>query len=482
MLRKAEHLSIRLCIVILSMTCISDLVCAFPHMLLMIRPNGSTALPTDSPLANWRFEDTSAPTMFAKVGSTFTMTLPPPDPSWDNLTYSCSSGCPSGLTVNPSTGVVTWTPATSHAGYINNVIFRVSNNTLMATKATTFKVYGPNLADISKQAAFPGSPFSYNLNGLSPVSAPLTYSCSGGCPSWLYVNAISGEMSGIPSTVDAGQAYTVTLSVSDGEVSASKTMQLVVASTVACGLNVTTNCYSGSDAASLQAIGAVTTPAGKKLVWFNNAVWQEHNGTRILKVDGTDDWAKGLDMTGRTRTAVVLNKTIANISGRVCPPSVFVPAGDPDAGLTASGKCVYYDSGNLDDRLDSPKYDFTTNQTSPGEIRLGDWDSPAGGNGTGASWYEGNIQVCAAKGMRLPTLYETTAANPGGVMPTDASPSPTFASASTGVPGGGYGYTVTATAYPAWIYAADVYWTWAVEMGTMYFYRYTSRPSRCVVP
>ena len=53
------------------------------------------------------------------------------------------------------------------------------------------------------------------------------------------------------------------------------------------------------------------------------------------------------------------------------------------------------------------------------------------GNGTSASWYEGNIKTCADKGMRLPTAYETTLSEVSYDLPGDASP--TFAG-NAGVP------------------------------------------------
>lgn len=184
---------------------------------------------------------------------------------------------------------------------------------------------------------------------------------------------------------------------------------------VSCGSSAADNCYSGSNATAAQFAGSAITPSGKLLTW-SNGVWVEAgSGTRVLAADGTDNWQVTLSPDGRSYSTNLLNK--ANVAGRRCPPNVFVPGN-----LVATGRCLYYDQGSASGiRLDATANDLTTDQTTAGAIRLGRWDSEAGGNGTGRSWYEGNIQMCAAKGMRLPTLYELSPGPCGYGLPTDAT-------------------------------------------------------------
>lgn len=230
-----------------------------------------------------------------------------------------------------------------------------------------------------------------------------------------------------------------------------------------------------NDAASKSAV-SVTTASGKSLT-FTDGLWVESGaGTRILAADGSDQWAMQLNPDGRTYSTKTLNKT--HITGRVCPSNVFIPGN-----LIATGRCLYFDGGNPAQRLDAPNNDGVTNQTTINSIRLGAWNTIAGGNGTSASWYEGNIQICATKGMRLPTLYETTAADPGSAKPIDAIPS--FASLTTGVPPIASSLTWTASASTSQI---QRYWGWftnttpSTSSSGIHGHFNEVRAVRCVVP
>ncbi len=231
---------------------------------------------------------------------------------------------------------------------------------------------------------------------------------------------------------------------------------------VSCGAD----CYANGTAI---AAGFAYTATGKAVVLNSYSIWVEANGTRVLKVDGSDNWHLALNANGRTFSSNSLNNTLANIGGRVCPSNVYVDNGNK----VATGRCLYYDIGQGAQGLSGG----TTDQTTSGRLALGYWDTAAGGNGTSASWYEGNIQTCANKGMRLPLLYETTASDPGSNKPGDPA-SPTWSNSTTGVPSVG-GYTWTSSAYSG---VTDSCWIWA-ETGTNGSGIYVNTYSvRCVVP
>ncbi len=121
--------------------------------------------------------------------------------------------------------------------------------------------------------------------------------------------------------------------------------------------------------------------------------------------------------------------------------------------------------------------DDTTDQSTAGAYRLAYWNTAAGGNGTIASWYEGNIQTCVQKGMRLPLLYETTAADPGSNKPADPA-SPSWSTASNGVPSVWGGYTWTSSASSGY---AGYLWIWVGTSTSSNDYSYTYLV-RCVLP
>jgi hypothetical protein len=98
---------------------------------------------------------------------------------------------------------------------------------------------------------------------------------------------------------------------------------------------------------------------------------------------------------------------------------------------------LYYDTGNGNQwfKLDSAGTTgveatdwMTTSNTSPT------------GRGASTSYYEGNIHVCADKGMRLPVAYETSM-NSASSLPTGDGITPTWAAnATSGVPTTNNGY------------------------------------------
>ncbi len=98
----------------------------------------------------------------------------------------------------------------------------------------------------------------------------------------------------------------------------------------------------------------------------------------------------------------------------------------------------------------------------------------------GASrWYVGNIQTCATRGMRLPTMYETaTSVITHSYYPTDASP--TFAQ-STGVPVHPAGEAWTATSHSYNFNTNGNYFSWTPDMSGNSSYG-SSYAIRCVLP
>ncbi len=232
-----------------------------------------------------------------------------------------------------------------------------------------------------------------------------------------------------------------------------------------CGVD----CYQTS--AALNS-GMAYTGSGKLLV-LTSGIWVQADGNNVLRVNGSDNWHLKLNANGRSFSATNLDRTVANLGGRVCPVNVYVD----DGNRVATGRCVYYDQGNPSQRLDATAHDGNTNQTTAGAYRLGFWNTTAGGASYSASWYEGNIQTCANKGMRLPLLYETTANDPVDNKPADPA-SPSWSSSTTGVPSVGMSNTRTSSAST---YYSNHYWMWA-GTGASFSGSESATVVRCVVP
>jgi hypothetical protein len=200
-------------------------------------------------------------------------------------------------------------------------------------------------------------------------------------------------------------------------------------------------------------------------------VWKEKAGNRILNASGlaSNGWQQTL-----TRAGTAFNGTDftvgANITGRVCPTHVFLSQDN----MIATNRCLYYDNGNAAQALDAAR--ITGTEASDW---LQDWDRAATGRGIDSSYYEGNIKTCADKGMRLPTMYETTMTVPTSDFPTGDGITPTWAGSTKGVPSQ-TSWTWTASAQND---GPITYWTWSGTSSNNDDSVYDSSFSvRCVLP
>lgn len=214
------------------------------------------------------------------------------------------------------------------------------------------------------------------------------------------------------------------------------------------------------------------TPAGSSIGF---KVWKENGGgLRILRAsglwEGPGDWQRKLDRTGRAFSAEFLTDETL-LAGRVNPSNVFLN----DNNKTARGQWVYYTK-------DMGVQNLVKSSGTIGQDRLSNWQDPASGNGSKASWYEGNIKTCADEGMRLPTLFETQSKKPLGFLPKDADP----VFGGTRVP--------RASNYATWTSTASTYqelchftWGYAASDDPTHFWVSNYAPSnkpnvRCVLP
>ncbi|MFM8270003.1 MAG: hypothetical protein ACKN9V_07420 [Pseudomonadota bacterium] len=203
-------------------------------------------------------------------------------------------------------------------------------------------------------------------------------------------------------------------------------------------------------------------------------IWMEKNGNRILNATGlvANGWQKQLTRAGTAFTSTDFT-TASNIAGRVCPTHVFLSHSD----MTATGRCLYYDAGNAAQGLDAAG---TSGTEASDWLQV--WDRANTGRGTNSSYYEGNVYTCAEKGMRLPTMYETTMTKPATTyLPTGdgLSSDPTWA-LTNGVPSHTSTITFTWTA-SASTYHPNYYWEWVGTSSSRLNYN-ASQSVRCVLP
>ena len=243
--------------------------------------------------------------------------------------------------------------------------------------------------------------------------------------------------------------------------------------TIVCGTNAADNCYSGSTSAAAIAAGSARTPTCKCLVISTGAssfkVWTEQGGTKILKSTGLDAWQMTVNPNGRGFSSTFASTAthLAYFEGRRCPTNVFIDS----TNMVATNLCLYYTPLSAVQQMGASN--CATDQTT--SYTLCEWNDAGGGNGNGGSWYEGNVQYCTTRGMRMPTLYETTSTAPSSGKPTDASPSFT----TTGIPMTGNTWTATGNL------GLDVYYfrvsSANAPLGQGY-YQTSNNGIRCVLP
>jgi hypothetical protein len=350
----------------------------------------------------------------------------------------------------------------------------------------------------SNQTASSGSA-SFSVSVSVTESASLSYQWQKQESGDGYFSDVSGatsatlNLSSLTLAADNGDAYRVVVSATGGATSVtSNTATLTVAASGATACSG--DCYIG---AQDLAIGTERQGPGSTTLTLQYAagssgfkIWKEKGATRILNSTGliANGWQKELTSAGTGFSGTDFTNG-ANIAGRVCPTHVFLS----HSNMTAENRCLFYDAGNIAQSLNAvcPLYDdgdgwFFNECTSPlvaNEVSdwLQSWDRAATGRGSSSSYFEGNIKTCADKGMRLPTMYESTMAKPDSNLPSGDSISPTWAGSTNGVPRVGTSWTWTASAnHPNPV----LYWAWGGWSVTSYASAsYDGSASvRCVLP
>jgi hypothetical protein len=184
--------------------------------------------------------------------ATLTFTVGASDADGDTLTYS-ASGVPTGASFTPATRVFTWTPTNTQGG-THWVTFGVTDGQIPVTQTIAITVAevvnnAPVLAAIGNKNVNEGSLLSFSVSATDSDGDSLTYSATG-LPSG--ANFTGQTFTWVPTYEQAG-TYSVTFTVTDGELTDSEPITITVA-------NVTPDLTAPTAAASYPAADAIQVP------------------------------------------------------------------------------------------------------------------------------------------------------------------------------------------------------------------------------
>ncbi len=133
-------------------------------------------------------------------------------------TFTIDKDLPDGLSLDPSTGVISGTPT---AGAMTDSYTIIASNTQGSTNVTvTIKIVvlpALNLNYVVNASYLKDAPFATITPTFTPGS-PVTFSVNQTLPAGLSLNATTGVISGTPTAMTASKAYIITASNHGGEV------------------------------------------------------------------------------------------------------------------------------------------------------------------------------------------------------------------------------------------------------------------------
>jgi hypothetical protein len=171
----------------------------------------------------------------------------------NNPTGYSASNLPAGLTIDPTTGLISGTPTT---GGVRNVTITASNDlgsdsqTLVITVNTV-----PTITSTLSASSYTGSAFSYQITAAG-TPAPTSYGASG-LPAGLTVDAVTGIISGTPTEVGTS---TVEIAATNTNGTGTASLSIAVldqAAQNAIPLNVVVNKYANGSATTLVTVDKV---------------------------------------------------------------------------------------------------------------------------------------------------------------------------------------------------------------------------------
>jgi hypothetical protein len=153
---------------------------------------------------------TSTPAQIAMVGQAYQYQVAASDPAGQTLTYSLSAN-PTGMTIDPTTGLVSWTPTSAELG--QNQVTVAATDPKGASASQSFAIVvsaanqPPTVDPISAQSITAGLTFHYDVHASDPDGDAISYSLST-APSGMEIDGL-GRISWTTTAASIGTQHVV---------------------------------------------------------------------------------------------------------------------------------------------------------------------------------------------------------------------------------------------------------------------------------
>lgn len=168
----------------------------------------------------------------AAVGQPLVIVVNAKDADGDALSYSLYGTLPDGARFDKTAHRFEWTPAS--VGQVVFLTFVVSDGQAFDRETVRIEVvdqleaHPPVFAPVGDQQLTVGQGFALELEATDPDGDTLTFGYERQLPTGATLDPATGRFLWTPAAADAGMTHRVTFTVSDGELSDSLTVQLIV--------------------------------------------------------------------------------------------------------------------------------------------------------------------------------------------------------------------------------------------------------------
>ncbi|MGA2035933.1 MAG: putative Ig domain-containing protein, partial [Thermoguttaceae bacterium] len=151
------------------------------------------------------------------AGQPLTIRVRATDPDGDALTYAASN-LPLGAALDPTTGVLSWTPNLFQAGTYKGIVLSASDGNLAATATISITVtpvnQPPVIVPLAPQSGEENSPLQFTLAANDPNGYALTFAVVSGMPAGGQFHSATGKFQWTPNYGQAGD-YAVEFGVTN---------------------------------------------------------------------------------------------------------------------------------------------------------------------------------------------------------------------------------------------------------------------------